>query len=693
MWKNFRDVRAIAEKISSVVAPQHDGSEYEEYSEEEGEEIHDDNEDEEYSESEEVEEPIVRSPFGFVDMISRAMDSEQQNYNESHSNEHEEADYEHVDLLPEEKEEEIDFQTSRLSPVESSLSPNSSHRLATMIRQHHAPTSPVEDGVGSDDSLHSKNDPVISPSFSSKIEQTRGRASSRKILGRDDSVNTYSSVMTPPVVDHESEHEPEPARFSLVRESGSLSPQRKPKASTGGLMGALPPPLSTRSLGSTPSGAEVALSPLKDILYAQQQQQIIASASTAITEQSCVEPAKLPRDALLGSFSVANKEGEEERLEEAQTDTLPVIQPPVLAFVSKGETKPDTGVTSDNDQQRCTKRADSGFLRKSSSVVSGTSSLASVTLDAMHEEEEEEVSESAHHVASQPNFETMGGTTNQEPHVPAVRPASVETDPAHENGNGGSKLSVAGAGEQAKRIEKLEKRCKELKKQLGNAENHIIELQQQASNIVEHDNSEHEQLMQHFHEKEARLLQAAAEEHEQEMKALRNAMDEKITSMQRQLVKERNAFQQDREHMTILLSEANARTEKIERQARDERSKSEKATSQIQQQQARALRMVEDKLAQTMALLDERDENVKHLKDVVKSLESNMTEHKEGVQEAEEEMDELHSENEALHNHVESLQTECSELRKKVAKLEGDSEKLVHLKVKSRLDCVPPVCS
>ena len=54
-------------------------------------------------------------------------------------------------------------------------------------------------------------------------------------------------------------------------------------------------------------------------------------------------------------------------------------------------------------------------------------------------------------------------------------------------------------------------------------------------------------------------------------------------------------------------------------------------------------------------------------------------------------MDELHTENEALHNHVERLQEECSELRKKVTKMEADSDKLVHLKVRTLSDRDPTV--
>lgn len=685
MW-NFRDVRSMAEKISNAVAPPptYDDDDDEE-NVEEGEEEDDVSEEEVESESEGAEEIPQQSPFGLVGRLARAMDSEQNVYNESHFNEQEDADDEHMVLLPEEEEEEIDFQTHRASPVErstSAQSADSSDRIAKVEQQHQAASFKESDTLPGDSASY-RNAPVISSSFSAKLERTKENACRRKIVGRDDSIATYSSVMTPPAVDHESEHEPEPARFSLVRESGSLSPQRKHKASIGDRMGAVPP-LSPRSLGSTTGGAAVILTPLKDILYAKQQKQV--SGLTAASEKSVVEPdsRQLPRDPLLGSFSVAMKDYENECFEQQRNDASPIKQiMQRVPLVSEEETAVGKGLAN-NPPQRGPKREDSGLppttLLSVSSGESRASSLPSIPLDAMHEVEEED-SESENFtrpVGNQLALEAVSVPTSAEP---VNQTARFESDPIPAHQNGDSKLSAMSSEEQAKKIEKLERRCKELKKQLGNAESHIIDLQQQASQIMQQDNSEHEKLMQHFQEKESRLLQAAEEEHEQILKMVRNEMDEKVTAMQRQLVEERNAFQKDREHMGVLLAEANARADKVERQVREEQSKIEKSASQIQQQQARALGMVEVKLAQTMALLDERDEKVKKQKEMIKVLESNMTEHKEGVQEVEDEMDELHSENEALHSTVESLQAECSELRKKVAKLESDSEKLVHLKV------------
>ena len=102
-------------------------------------------------------------------------------------------------------------------------------------------------------------------------------------------------------------------------------------------------------------------------------------------------------------------------------------------------------------------------------------------------------------------------------------------------------------------------------------------------------------------------------------------------------------------------------------------------------QSSEALRMAEDKLAQTLALLDDRDGQINKLKDAVKELTSKVSEHQHGAQEAEEEMDELHHENETLRHRIESQEQLCTELRAKVSDLQSDSEQLSNLKVSLRL--------
>jgi chromosome segregation ATPase len=152
--------------------------------------------------------------------------------------------------------------------------------------------------------------------------------------------------------------------------------------------------------------------------------------------------------------------------------------------------------------------------------------------------------------------------------------------------------------------------------------------------------------------------------------------------MQRELVEERNAFQEDRVQMERLLNEATARAERAERQVHEARTEREGSVVQEQQHHARALRMAEDRLAQTMALLDEREEQAKNLKAMVQTLQSKMAEHDKGAKHAERELDELHNENEALHDHIDKLEAQSSEFQAKIKKLQVEADKVSHLKVR-----------
>ena len=70
----------------------------------------------------------------------------------------------------------------------------------------------------------------------------------------------------------------------------------------------------------------------------------------------------------------------------------------------------------------------------------------------------------------------------------------------------------------------------------------------------------------------------------------------------------------------------------------------------------RAVRKADERVAQTMAVLDERNEEIKHLKSLIRDMESKVNEHEKGVEEAEEELDELQHENDSLRDMIEKLQ-------------------------------------
>jgi DNA repair exonuclease SbcCD ATPase subunit len=223
------------------------------------------------------------------------------------------------------------------------------------------------------------------------------------------------------------------------------------------------------------------------------------------------------------------------------------------------------------------------------------------------------------------------------------------------------------------RTEKLEKRCKELKRQLKHAEEEAERLRQ---------SGDHDQLYRLFQEKEARLLEASNEEHEMEMRRLCQEMDETSQRYQQSMIEERTTFSQEHEQMNSLLQAANARNKELERENQKAAVALEKASSGQEQQHVRALRKVEDRLAQLMATVDERDERIVQLQRKVKDLESHISKDRDGANEAEEEMDELHQENETLHGQLDEMQGVNEALKKRLTALENGADELVRVKVR-----------
>jgi predicted nucleic acid-binding Zn-ribbon protein len=635
MWSNFRDVRSLAEKISHVVAPPVD---------DDHEEEEDGADEEEYSEGEystEEEDTPGPSPFGFVGMLTRAMDQNDHRRQEDESENQQRYGKDTLGIQEfdnDDVEDEVDFQTPE-EMFNSEYEPNLVFSVADQDQMPHE-ASPV--------GATCAGDIVQSAAFVKPTEYVSATTSDvalsppvrrRVHLPRDDSMDDSTPIIPPALVTYpsappssyrspnDSETAPpalvtyasapeEPFRLSLVRESGSVSPQRtNGKPRVGGRRELLlehalsnETPLSSRSLGSTPSGTEVVLSPLRDILLA------------AEPPDSSAVPT-LPRDALLGSFSVALQEETKECADEQADEN----HRPGLPHEEDGLVRPPARVDSDVVPQ-----------------ITAPRPLPGLGLPSMVEDDEDGSSEPAVEDA-------VMAASNDDPRLAETR--------------------------------HWQKRCHELQEKLENAEQHIIELQQQAASIVEQDTSDLQKLIQHFTEKEARLLQASNEEHNQEMLALRREMLTETSLLQHQLFDERKVFQQEREQLESMLVDFRGKVVQVESHVRAEQEKSEKTVEQMQQQHLRALRKVEDKLAHAMALIDERDDDANRLKETIKKLESKVAEHHEGADEAEEELNELHHENETLHDQVERLESECAELRSKISKLEGDSEKLVHLKV------------
>jgi hypothetical protein len=226
-------------------------------------------------------------------------------------------------------------------------------------------------------------------------------------------------------------------------------------------------------------------------------------------------------------------------------------------------------------------------------------------------------------------------------------------------------------------------RCLELESQLRETQDKLLQSEQLVWEKEQQSEQQRQELMVKFQEKELRLLQASNEDHQQELEQMRQDSELLCQSLQQQMEQERNMALQQQQQLSRLLNEAESRVENADESKKAALSKMQTEFTQVQQRQKRSIQMAEDKLAQALAKLDERDEEIKKLKTTVSSLQSKMTKHQEGAQEAEEEMDELHSENETLRQHVQVLQEECTKLRAHVEELEADAEKFSGLQVSS----------
>jgi len=164
-------------------------------------------------------------------------------------------------------------------------------------------------------------------------------------------------------------------------------------------------------------------------------------------------------------------------------------------------------------------------------------------------------------------------------------------------------------------------------------------------------------------------------------------MQQECFALKEQLEKERLDSQQQAKQFQRVVEQAEARAEAAETEKRRVESKQKSSMSQVQQQQEHAVRMAEDKLAHTLAKLDDREEEVAKLKAAIKELKASTTEHREVAQEAEEEMDELHAENETLQHNLRAIEAERDELKKQLTFFESQKEKMSGLQVRVLVEC------
>ena len=789
MWSNLRDV---AGKISSVVAPPptdddyDDGEDYDDDDGDDGEEEYDEDGEEYEEESErnhsnnykEDDAPKIGRPFGFVGLITRAMDQSDESHephphtnrnpaatammmdalSEDGERHHDQGEMtaqqqqqQHIEIQSDDDDDEIDFghhkqtstatttippsttfsstnnDTSPVPPPPLFVDESSPTRMLHHQQHQHRVAPPPPPHPNPTTTTLENNEPPLSPHQRYKHlprydsmddyqpESSMPVMRNYNIQNDTDNHNNTDSSPTvttsigilPPNEEqsptreiddiHQSPVEPVAPRFSsLVRESGSVSPQRASnrKMNVTHRLGNDAPSdaaaviqtnISSRSLGSTPNGQQVLLSPLQDILQSEHEQ------TTTATELSHVAPPpgnyehgatadpmsgrthppsmgrSFPRDALLGSFSVPN---DTEDLVRLVDDDATGEAPPSSSYPSNGHESQVhseiASVSSTTNNAKKLNRADSGQLpaakHRGSQTRMGRASLPMISLESF--DENDDVDHSHGDSSASTNHHLL---TSSEPPLP----------------NGTAEMV-----DPLETIRSLELKCNELQAKLMNAESQVAKFENEKdySQVTNHHpNVDYESLMIQFQEKETRLLQAANEEHQHEIQNVRYEMNQQILTLQQQLLDERQAFGKERDQFESSIAEHLDRIEQLQSQARIDQEKHDTKMEQIQQQQTRALRKMEDQLAHTTASLESRENDTRRYRDRIKELESKLSEQNKGANEVEEEVNELHNENDILHDHIERLQAEAVDLRQTISKLEGDSEKLVHLKVRAHM--------
>eukprot|EP00977_Amphora_coffeiformis_P005812 scaffold1223_cov151-Amphora_coffeaeformis.AAC.5 len=224
---------------------------------------------------------------------------------------------------------------------------------------------------------------------------------------------------------------------------------------------------------------------------------------------------------------------------------------------------------------------------------------------------------------------------------------------------------------------------------LSNMENEIKTLKEQKGGTNENESAHFAKLMeeqQRQHENDRAEWQERLSEAEEKLDKLEQKKEGKgdldnskhASNMMEDQERQRG---KDRAEWQKLLSQAEAELDIAQKEKREILAKLENSHAQNQQRQDRALRIAEDKLAQTLAILDEREEQIGQLKNMIKSISAEVNEHREGVQEVEDEADELRHQNEVLQHRLDTSQAECTELHEELSRLQSEADQVANLKV------------
>ena len=225
------------------------------------------------------------------------------------------------------------------------------------------------------------------------------------------------------------------------------------------------------------------------------------------------------------------------------------------------------------------------------------------------------------------------------------------------------------------RVANLEQRCKTLERQLENAEQHIVAMQLETAKRMDEDDQWRQEILLKAKQDQARLLEASSEaviqDHQQEMINLRQSLEKENLKLRDQLQEENAAKNLQILKLERQLDEVEAKAKATASEMQNALVLQNASSTQLQQRQQHSARLAEDKLALTLALLDDKGEEVENLKTVIKELKATVMKNQEGSHAIKMELEELRKENEILHHNIEVTEEEQEELQKQLEHLEG----------------------
>lgn len=694
MWKNIRDVGALAQKISAVVAPpmdeDHSNDSENDFSHRDGDDDEAEGSDEDVQES---------NPFGFMSMIARNM----------------------IQVTPNEPSEhsENETETENAEEENAAIGLYNDNVKETSVKPDHALS---KDAVKSNESLknHSHTDVVSTVQHRS---ETRNDNDTHVVESTHDhfSVQNQSDLIG---------DEPLPLHLKLHREKGSLLPGRSSTKKTVSTF------LEAKSI---PDSLLVNSDDEEEDVDIEEDKMEIPQSDNLVTVEENLDNEK----SSLHLHSKTNA-SEKSNVLDDKTPSTSSHEPSQNRQFKKGSSlstdsllEGDHGRQLRDQRQQKTKRTVGGSdgnsavspkeqlnesnkitrphhriveVTKSDSVLNDSRLITNIKKNLSSDDEDElevarhgerrsssDIPTEIQHDSSSPLFNkdsSMQATvTNSVQNVSqedrGVYTEDVKIHSSSEanvvdlknlKGDGSVSLQNDSAVD-VLRMNQLDLHCQQIEHELTLRKNEILLLKNEASEMAKREIIERDKIMEMFKAKEERLLLATEEDHQNELTKLKHEMTKKIQMLQQELYDEKNSFKGENQQIDFLLNEAKERAEKAEHVAHQVRTQSDNNLAQVQQQHARVLRITEDKLVQALAKLDEKDENEQNLKASIKTLKSKMNEHHEGAQEIEDELEEIHAENERLGQKIEKLENENKQLRVKSQNFQADSEKLSHVKV------------